>query len=43
VGKFKLGQDEEARDIRGAGDALVSRNEREIGLAMLECADNKDI
>lgn len=43
AGKFKLGQDEEARDIRGAGYALVSRNERGIGLAMLECADNKDI
>ncbi|MBV7480043.1 MULTISPECIES: FMN-binding negative transcriptional regulator [unclassified Pseudomonas] len=42
VGKFKLGQDEEVRDIRGAGEALIQRDGRCIGMAMLECANDKD-
>lgn len=35
VGKFKLGQNKDERDIRGAGDALVGKGESEIGEAML--------
>ncbi|QGZ66452.1 FMN-binding negative transcriptional regulator [Paraburkholderia acidisoli] len=35
VGKSKLGQNKEARDIRGAGEALVERGEAPIGEAML--------
>jgi transcriptional regulator len=38
AGKFKLGQDEEARDIRGAGEALQAQGEHAIGGAMLACA-----
>ncbi|OWJ98234.1 transcriptional regulator [Pseudomonas sp. A46] len=37
MGKFKLGQDDEARDIVGAGSALVARGEPMIGEAMLAC------
>lgn len=35
VGKSKLGQDEEARDIRGAGEALRAGENYQIGDAML--------
>ncbi|WP_322051962.1 FMN-binding negative transcriptional regulator [Paraburkholderia bannensis] len=36
VGKRKLGQNKEARDIRGAGDALVARGDQQIGREMLD-------
>ncbi|HEV3427788.1 MAG TPA: FMN-binding negative transcriptional regulator [Paraburkholderia sp.] len=36
VGKRKLGQNKEARDIRGAGEALVARGEDTIGREMLD-------
>lgn len=36
VGKRKLGQNKEARDIRGAGEALVARGEGTIGREMLD-------
>ncbi|OWJ98243.1 transcriptional regulator [Pseudomonas sp. A46] len=42
VGKFKLSQNKEARDIRGAGEALIAREERAIGVAMLGCATAKE-
>jgi len=35
IGKSKLGQDEAARDIRGAGEALNASGNRAIGDAML--------
>ncbi|WP_438391972.1 FMN-binding negative transcriptional regulator [Caballeronia sp. DA-9] len=38
VGKRKLSQNKEARDIQGAGDALIARNQPKIGDAMLACA-----
>ena len=38
VGKVKLGQNKEVRDIEGAGAALNERGENVIGEAMLECA-----
>ncbi|WP_322104458.1 FMN-binding negative transcriptional regulator [Paraburkholderia sp. J41] len=41
VGKSKLGQNKEARDIRGAGEALVARGEMPIGDAMLAHLKNK--
>lgn len=41
VGKSKLGQNKEARDIRGAGEALKAQGDRVIGHAMLACADAK--
>lgn len=41
AGKFKLSQNKEARDIRGAGEALQARGEHAIGDAMLACADAK--
>lgn len=41
VGKSKLGQDEEARDIRGAGKALRARKNYQIGDAMLAHAPKK--
>ena len=36
AGKFKLSQNREARDIRGAGAALVSEGHAAIGQAMLD-------
>ncbi|MBN3855869.1 FMN-binding negative transcriptional regulator [Paraburkholderia sp. Ac-20340] len=36
VGKRKLGQNKEARDIRGAAQALVARGEEAIGGVMLD-------
>ncbi|HTY48467.1 MAG TPA: FMN-binding negative transcriptional regulator [Steroidobacteraceae bacterium] len=38
VGKSKLSQNKEARDIRGAGETLRARGRQVIGDAMLECA-----
>ncbi|ANY17695.1 FMN-binding negative transcriptional regulator [Bordetella pseudohinzii] len=40
-GKFKLGQNKEARDIAGAGQALVERGEQALGQIMLACAREK--
>jgi transcriptional regulator len=36
-GKFKLSQNREPRDIRGAGDALKNQGDTVIGEAMLNC------
>ncbi|OLL28854.1 transcriptional regulator [Burkholderia sp. SRS-W-2-2016] len=41
VGKRKLGQHKDARDIRGPGEVLVARGNRQIGDAMLACAAGK--
>ncbi len=41
AGKFKLSQNKEARDIRGAGEALSAQGEDAIGAAMLAAADAK--
>ena len=41
VGKFKLGQNKDARDRRGAGEALKARGHDEVGDAMLDHADAK--
>lgn len=41
VGKIKLSQNKEARDIRGAGQALKGLGEHEIGDAMLAAAAAK--
>ena len=36
VGKFKLGQNKETRDVLGAADALKARGHNDVGDAMLE-------
>jgi transcriptional regulator len=41
VGKFKLSQNKETRDIRGAGEALKAQGEHVIGDAMLGCSAAK--
>jgi transcriptional regulator len=41
VGKIKLGQNKDARDIHGAGAALNAQGEHAIGDAMLACAATK--
>ncbi|AHG65244.1 FMN-binding negative transcriptional regulator [Advenella mimigardefordensis] len=41
VGKYKLGQNKEVRDIRGAGEALNAKGDRLLGDAMLAAADAK--
>jgi transcriptional regulator len=41
VGKRKLGQHKDARDIRGPAEILVSRGNQLIGDAMLACAAGK--
>ena len=41
VGKSKLGQNKEERDIRGAGEALTARGNSPIGDAMLAHAAKK--
>jgi transcriptional regulator len=41
VGKSKLSQNKEVRDIRGVGEALKAQGDRVIGDAMLACADAK--
>ena len=38
IGKAKLSQNKETRDVRGAGEALNARGERVIGDAMLAAA-----
>ncbi|MER8439962.1 FMN-binding negative transcriptional regulator [Mesorhizobium sp. M1312] len=35
-GKTKLNQNKEPRDIRGAGEKLISQGETEVGRAMLQ-------
>ncbi|MDS1139416.1 FMN-binding negative transcriptional regulator [Pusillimonas sp. SM2304] len=41
VGKLKLGQNKEAGDIRGAGEALKAQGNHALGDAMLACARAK--
>lgn len=41
VGKSKLGQNKEERDIRGAGEALTAKGDRLLGDAMLAAANAK--
>ena len=41
VGKFKLSQNREVRDIENAGKTLVAQGSDVIGNAMLECASDK--
>lgn len=41
VGKLKLGQNKEADDIRGAGEALRAQGDLVLGDAMLACASAK--
>ncbi|MDR3099394.1 MAG: FMN-binding negative transcriptional regulator [Paraburkholderia sp.] len=41
VGKRKLSQNKDARDIHGAGDALVLRGREDLGEPMLEIAARK--
>lgn len=41
AGKTKLSQNKEARDIRGAGEALINGGENGVGQAMLEAAAQK--
>lgn len=41
VGKRKLSQNKEARDIHGAADALVARGHDELGVQMLDIAARK--
>lgn len=41
VGKAKLSQNKEQRDIHGAGDALIAQGDEQIGQAMLTAAAKK--
>lgn len=41
AGKYKLSQNKDARDLRGAGEALEARGEHELGGAMLAWAATK--
>jgi transcriptional regulator len=41
TGKFKLAQNKETRDIRGAGEALRANGDTEVGEAMIAVADQK--
>lgn len=41
VGKFKLSQNREVRDLEGAGKALVAQGDTVLGQAMLTCAAAK--
>jgi transcriptional regulator len=41
VGKFKLGQNKEARDVLGAAHTLKARGHNGIGDAMLERLDER--
>lgn len=43
VGKFKLGQNKEERDLRGAAEALITRGEQVIGEAMLETRKGREL
>jgi transcriptional regulator len=42
VGKRKLGQHKDARDIRGPAETLIARGNRQIGEPMLDCAKRKE-
>jgi transcriptional regulator len=42
VGKFKLSQNDEARDIHGAGSALKRQGAKALGQAMLRCIPEVD-
>lgn len=42
IGKFKLGQHKEVRDIQGPGEALIEQGNIDIGNAMLACAHAKN-
>jgi transcriptional regulator len=42
VGKSKLSQNKEVRDIRTAGETLRQKGEKVIANAMLAVADEKD-
>jgi len=41
VGKSKLSQNKELRDLRSAGEVLKAQGERAIGDAMLACAADR--
>jgi transcriptional regulator len=41
VGKYKLSQNKDKRDLESAGRELVAKGETAIGTAMLDCADQK--
>jgi transcriptional regulator len=41
VGKFKLSQNREVRDLEGAGKALIAQGDAVLGQAMLACAAAK--
>lgn len=41
VGKAKLSQNKEQRDIRSAGEALIEQGDEKLGRAMLEAAKKK--
>lgn len=41
VGKFKLSQNKDVRDIEGAGNALIAAGEHVVGEAMLKAAAEK--
>lgn len=41
TGKFKLSQNKDTRDLRAAGETLVSRDHAEIGEAMVAIAEGK--
>ncbi len=43
VGKAKLSQNKEVRDMRSAGEKLVAKGERVLGGAMLAAAEAKEI
>jgi transcriptional regulator len=40
IGKLKLSQDDERRDAQNAGQVLIERGEKEIGSAMIRCAES---
>jgi transcriptional regulator len=40
TGKLKLSQDDERRDAKNAGEVLIERGEKEIGSAMIRCAES---
>ncbi|OWT72788.1 MULTISPECIES: FMN-binding negative transcriptional regulator [unclassified Achromobacter] len=41
VGKYKLSQNKERRDIEGAGEGVMAQGGAKIGAAMLACANEK--
>lgn len=42
TGKFKLSQNKDTRDLKAAGEALISRGHEDIGQAMVGIVDAKD-